>query len=145
MADQKILPFTALKKALAWLEAKGVSDIELSIVHSFGCTVDVTAYAYNITRDEAHRLKRLFTPSEVRESYNSKNIVGTRTVDDSLIIKFTLSGAMSCEEMEEEQIQCMSDADWDNYREKALRGEVKMQACNAAEYKEDPTPALGVN
>jgi hypothetical protein len=134
--------FITLKKALAWLEAKGIEDIEMTIEHDFNEIVSVRTYAGKVTRREAHLLKTLFCPNEIGGvSGSDKYIKGMRKISDDLSFRFVLYEAMTCEEMTEEQVSNMSDAEWDRFRARAVEGTVKIQNCAPPKYKDEPEDA----
>jgi len=123
-----------LQRTISWLDAKGIADLPLDVRHHYDTHVRVSVSADRITREQAHKLKTLFQPDEVTEGYRAKGIKAQRKIDDDFIIIFEMSKAMTCDEMDEDEIQNMSDSDWDRYREKAKRGEVIMQKCDPAKY-----------
>ena len=128
-----------LRKAIDYLIYKSLDDIDLDL-SARDEAVTLRTNPYRITRTEEQRLKRVFGPLKpVKDEYNytHKDLVGEVKLIDGLVLKFTLSSALSCKAMNPEDL---TEDKWDDIKAAAKRGEISIPECKPADFKPEPEP-----
>lgn len=124
-----------LRQALAWLEAKGLDNIEglkakCDWTHG---NVTIGASPPDLTSEELRQLKALFGPLKVHGSGDWKWLSGERKLDEHTTIEFHLNGAFVCEKLKPEDL---TEERWDTLRQQILAGEIDVPDCKPAPTKD---------
>ena len=125
-----------MKRVITWLELHELDHLDWSI-SSFSGKVSLEISPAYISRDEAEECRHLFGPldSEVNYSKDRRSQKGKRRLDEDLTIEYVLRNVISCEPMEEGEINEMTDEDWEGVREDARAGRLIIPKCEEQPYK----------
>ena len=118
-----------IKNAISYLEVNNLNIEGMTLTTSYYTEV-VFGIGRDILDDEDYRtIKRIFGPLKVIDSYEFKDVKGEATLPNGLIISLRVTRVLECTKLDQDEVNAMTEEDWQTYRARAKEGQVQVIKC----------------
>ncbi len=125
----ELTQFAKAKRCLAWIEGKGIETIEFTAIEFRPWGVSLAVKRDGLTEDQYRSIKRIFGPMTSQDEWEARGQTGEVELDDNLSIKMAVNRVYTCAKMSTEDVNEMTEVDWDSFKSKAKGGLVEILSC----------------
>ena len=122
--------FTVARIVMGWIDSKELTDLDFNHISFNPWGVSLGIERVKLTDEQYRVLKRLFGPMTAQDQWQAKGQSGNVVITDGVEIKLTIDRVYTCEELDP---QDLSEERWDEIKELAKTGMIKLQDCKQVE------------